>query len=198
VLWRGPRLVRMIRAGRDAAGTVKHMTSRLHLRFGITFLLSFALLMGAFEASRGSAFERFVIQGAILIPTMTVINTVTPAEHVELDERTLTSPDGANLRVTRGCEGVEMFLLLIAAIVAFPASAPHRLQGLLVGSLLAYVLTVARLMTLHYVLRYAPRTWEAVHGLILPLAPIVLLSFYFLHWTAQAAATRGERMALAT
>jgi exosortase/archaeosortase family protein len=91
-----------------------------------------------------------------------------------------------------------MFLLLIAAIVAFPAKLPRRLWGLLVGSLLAYVLTIARLLTLHYVLRYAPQAWEALHGLVLPLAPIVLLSLYFLHWTATPAPMSGERTAHAS
>ena len=174
------------------------VTSRSPLRFGIVFILSFSILMGAFEAARGSSFERFIIEGLVLTPTTAIINTVTPAEHVTLAGRTLMAPDGANLRVTRGCEGVEMLLLLIAAIVAFPASARRRLRGLLEGSLLAYALTIARLMTLHYVLRYAPQAWEALHGLILPLAPIALLSLYFLHWTATPTPTSGEPAAHAT
>jgi len=37
-----------------------------------------------------------------------------------------------------------MFLLLMAGIVAFPAPRKRRIQGLLLGSLLAYVLSVAR------------------------------------------------------
>jgi exosortase family protein XrtM len=160
------------------------MTSPSPLRFGIVFMLAFGILMTAFEASRGSSFERFVVEGLILAPTTAIINTATPSEHVTLTGRTLMSPDGANLRVTRGCEGVEMFLLLIAAIAAFPASLRQRLRGLLEGSVLAYALTITRLMALHYILRYVPQTWEALHGLILPLAPIALLSLYFLHWTA--------------
>lgn len=168
------------------------------MRFGIVFILAFAILMGAFEASRDSSFERCVVEGLILTPTTAIINTVTPAEQVTLAGRTLMAPDGANLRVTRGCEGVEMFLLLIAAIVAFPASPRRRLRGLLEGAFLAYVLTVARLMTLHYVLRHAPQAWEALHGLILPLAPIALLSLYFLHWTAAPTTTSGGHAAHAT
>lgn len=174
------------------------MTSRSPFRFGVVFILSVAILMGAFEASRGSAFERFVVETLILTPTTAIINTVTPAEHVALAGRTLTAPGGANLRVTRGCEGVEMFLLLIAAIVAFPASLRCRARGLLEGSLLAYALTIVRLMTLHYILRYAPQTWEALHGLILPLAPIALLSLYFLHWTNTQSTTSGATAAHAT
>jgi exosortase/archaeosortase family protein len=153
------------------------------LRFAVIFLAAFAILMGAFEASRGSAFERFVVETLILRPTAFLINTATPLEHVRLVGRALVSPDGSALRVTRGCEGIEMFLLLVAALVAFPASARQRLSGLLWGGLLAYALSVSRLMTLYYVLRHSPALWDALHGLILPLAPVILLALYFVRWT---------------
>jgi exosortase/archaeosortase len=109
------------------------------------------VLFGAFEASRGSAFERVVIEQLILLPTTALINTFTPNEHAQLSAGRVISSPGSNLHVTRGCEGIEMFLLLVAGIVAFPASGSRRLQGLLCGSVLAYVLSVTRLMALHYV-----------------------------------------------
>jgi exosortase family protein XrtM len=165
------------------------------LRFALTFVLGFAILVGGFEAVRGSAFERFVVETVILRPTTALINTLTPQEHVQLVGRTLESPDGSNLRVTRGCEGIEMFLLLIAAVIAFPASPARRLQGLLWGSLLAYVLSIARLMLLHYILRYSPTLWEAMHGLILPLGPVIVLALFFLRWSSSALVTRPPRQA---
>src|SRR5262249_41875209 len=91
-------------------------------------------------------------------------------------------PDGSNLRVTRGCEGVEMFLFLAAAIVAFPAGLVARARGLLIGSALAYALSITRLVALHYILRYSPTAWDALHGLVLPLGPVLILTLYFLHW----------------
>jgi exosortase/archaeosortase family protein len=162
------------------------MTSATPLTFALKFVALFALLMCAFEASRGSAFERFVVEKVILVPTTLLIDAVSPGEQVELAGRTLVSPGGASLHVTRGCEGIEMFLLLIAAIAAFPATPTRVAQGLLVGSVLAYILSVARLITLHYVLRYSPALWDALHGLILPLGPIVVLSLYFFRWTTSA------------
>jgi exosortase/archaeosortase family protein len=82
-----------------------------------------------------------------------------------------------------------MFLMLVAGILAFPASWKRRTQGLVLGSILAYVLSLARLMALHYILRYSPSAWEALHGLVLPLGPLVLIALYFTHWT------RGEGQA---
>ncbi len=155
------------------------------LLFAVKFSIVFAALMWAFEASRGTGFERFIIETSLLTPTAFVIDAVTPQEHVVRAERTLSSP-GSNLRVTRGCEGVEMFLMLLAAILAFPSSWKQRLRGLLFGSIIAYCLSIARLMALHYTLRYYPNLWEALHGLILPLAPIVVIALFFMRWSATA------------
>jgi hypothetical protein len=80
-----------------------------------------------------------------------------------------------------------MFLLLTAAIAAFPAALRERIRGLLVGGALAYALSVARLLALHYTLERSPAAWEALHGLVLPLFPIVLMALYFLHWSGAAA-----------
>jgi exosortase family protein XrtM len=154
------------------------------LGFALKFIICFALLYGSFEASRSSAFERFVVVDLILVPTTALINVATPNEHAQLAPGRVISSPGSNLHVTRGCEGIEMFLLLVAAIVAFPSNWKHRFQGLLFGSILAYVLSIARLLALHYILRYSPGAWEALHGMVLPLGPIILMALYFMGWSA--------------
>jgi hypothetical protein len=118
-------------------------TSTAPRAFALKFILYFSLLFGAFEASRGSAFERFVVEDLILVPTTALINAVAPAEHASLAGRVISSP-GSNLNVTRGCEGIEMFLLPAAGIAAFPASWKRRAQGLLLGSIVAYTLRSLR------------------------------------------------------
>ena len=172
--------------------SVINTTAASPLAFALKFIFYFALLCGAFEASRGSAFERFVVEDLILAPTTALINGVTPGEHATLAGRVISSP-GSNLNVTRGCEGIEMFLLLAAGIGAFPASWKRRAQGLLFGSIVAYALSVARLMTLHYILRYSPDSWEALHGLVLPLGPIILMALFFMHWTTRAPLSSGTQ-----
>jgi exosortase family protein XrtM len=164
-------------------------------RFGLKFVVGFAVLTGAFEASRGTHFEQFVVEDVILTPAVGLINAVTPGEHVTLVGRSLESV-GTNLHVTRGCEGIEMFLLLIAAILAFPASIKRRLQGLILGAILAYVLSVSRLMAMHYILRYSPSAWEMLHGLILPLGPIVLMALFFLYWSSSSSMPGDSRLDL--
>lgn len=159
------------------------------LKFGVKFVLVFFVLAAAFEASRGSRVEHFVVVDLILVPTTDLINVVTPRDPVELTGRTFVTPT-TRMHVTRGCEGIELFLLLAAALAAFPARLMHKAGGLLVGSVLAYVLSVTRLMVLDYTLRYVPRGWEAMHGLIMPLVPVIVMALYFLRWTGKSNAPR--------
>jgi exosortase family protein XrtM len=165
------------------------------LRFALAFVALSVLLIGGFEALRGTVIERFLVETVVLKPTTALINLLTPGEHVELIGRKLISARGPTLNVTRGCEGIEMFLLLLAALLAFPASGRQRLRGLLWGSLIAYALSLTRLLLLHYTLSYRPALWEALHGLILPLGPIVVLALFFLHWTTAASAGAARHAA---
>jgi hypothetical protein len=67
-----------------------------------------------------------------------------------------------------------------------------------VGSILAYVLSLIRLMLLHYILRYSPNAWQALHGLVLPLGPVVIMVLYFLHWSKPAQEPNAPRETHAT
>ena len=91
------------------------------LAFAIRFALGFVILMAGFEASRGTAFERFVVEEGVLQPTASVVNALSPGVALNRARRTIASGT-ARLHVTRGCEGIEMLLLLAAAIIAYPAS----------------------------------------------------------------------------
>lgn len=164
------------------------------LRFALTFGALFALLYGSFEWLRDSPVVESLLRAGILSASAALIDWISPAEAVRAVGHNLVSA-GSRLHVTRGCEGVEMFLLLTAGMLAFPARPRYRLQGLLVGFSLAYVLTLARLLALHFTLRYRPAAWEALHGLFLPLGPVVLIALYFLWWTGKAPGTMRRNRA---
>ncbi len=152
-------------------------------KFALRFLVTFAIVMGGFELSRGSAFERGIVEGLVVAPTAAVINILTPSEPVRVEGRSLVS-SGARLTITRGCEGVETFALLISAVLAVPASLLRRTIGVLLGAALTYLLSVGRLVVLFDALRHHPAVWEAIHGLVAPLVPIVVVGLFFSRWLA--------------
>lgn len=151
------------------------------LLFAIRFVAYFAVLMTLFEACRGTVLERFLVEDGILKPATALVRILSPHEHVALVGRTITS-DASHLRIIRGCEGIEIFLLLVSAVLAFPAGWHARFHGLAIGFVLAYLLSLSRLIALYFTLSYAPGAWEALHGLVLPLGPIIVISLYFIHW----------------
>jgi exosortase family protein XrtM len=166
------------------------MKLREPLRFALRFLVGFAVLVGGFEAARGTRFEQFLVEDLVIRPAAAVVNSLTPADRAWVQGRTLASAS-ASLLVTRGCEGVEIVALLVAAIAAYPANLQHKLPGLLAGCLLAYALSVGRLVALHYTLQDHPASWEAMHGVISPLAPVILMGLFFSRWIAWVSATRA-------
>lgn len=153
------------------------------LAFGLKFLLVFVVLAAAFEATRGTTFERVAVEDLVLKPTAALIDRVTGGAPTRVDGRTLVS-GATRLHVIRGCEGIELFLLLAAGILAYPAPWARRIRGMAVGFALAFALSVLRLTALDCTLRFAPGAWEALHGLVLPLAPVLILMLYFSRWTS--------------
>jgi exosortase family protein XrtM len=112
-----------------------------------------------------------------------------PHEQVRCDDRSLVSVH-ARLRIVRGCEGTEILLLLAAAVFAYPASLRHRTTGLLIGAGLAWLLSAARLALLFWALRQSPGHWEALHGVVAPLLPVICVGLYFLYWSSTGASSR--------
>jgi exosortase family protein XrtM len=151
--------------------------------FALRFALLFAALATVAEWSRGTEFERFTVEGLILMPVASVACALFPAAPVEAEGRTLVGSD-VRLHVRRGCEGVETLLLICAAVLAYPASSRRRLAGLAGGIGLAYLLCELRLLWLFFSLRYAPEAFALTHGLLAPLAPVVAIGLYFLWWSS--------------
>jgi exosortase H (IPTLxxWG-CTERM-specific) len=65
--------------------------------------------------------------------------------------------------IEAGCNGVEATLVLVAAILAFPAPWPHRARGIVVGVAAVQVLNVLRVVSLFYLGRFDRDVFEWAH-----------------------------------
>ena len=157
------------------------------VRFGLRFALVFAGLLGALEALRTSSLWPALLQSALLQPTAALLSLGLSPDTVYSQGISLIS-GSTRLNVVRGCDGTETLLLLISALFAYPASARERTVGLVCGSVVTYLLSVLRLSALFLTLRYSPQAWEALHGLVLPLTPVLGVALYFLHWSGTTSA----------
>src|SRR5262249_41466915 len=87
------------------------------------------------------------------------------------------------LNILPGCEGTEVFLLLIAGVLAFPAGLPHRVSGLALGLPLAFAMNQVRIAALYAVVRDRADLFNLVHGYLGPAALVICLGAFYWLWT---------------
>ncbi len=65
--------------------------------------------------------------------------------------------------IEAGCNGVEATLVLVAAMMAFPATWRHRLAGILIGVAAVQMLNFVRVVTLFYLGQWNANVFEWAH-----------------------------------
>lgn len=72
-------------------------------------------------------------------------------------------------RIIEGCNGVSVIILFISFVVAFSGKIKPTLFFILGGSLVIYILNVARIAALCVLMYLFPKQEELLHGVIFPL-----------------------------
>lgn len=89
---------------------------------------------------------------------------------------------GFAVSIERGCNGIEAVIILVAAIVAFPAPWKHKLAGIGIGFVAVQAVNLVRIVSLFYLGQWN-RTWFEWFHLYLWQALIVLDALVvFLIW----------------
>lgn len=70
---------------------------------------------------------------------------------------------GFGVSIEPGCNGVEACIVLLAAMLAFPAPWRHRLIGLVIGFVAVQGLNVVRVISLFYLGQWSTRAFEFAH-----------------------------------
>jgi exosortase H (IPTLxxWG-CTERM-specific) len=105
-------------------------------------------------------------------------------------EGTVIRSSRFGVNINNGCNGVEAMLILLASIVAFPATLRARLTGLLLGALAVQALNAVRIVTLYLLGAYQPRLFDMFHTAIWQIVIILSAIAFFLMWSARVAPNR--------
>ncbi len=112
--------------------------------------------------------------------------------HATANDGTLMLASGmGGVRVESGCNGVEVSILLAAAILAFPAPLRSRLTGAAIGILLLQAINLVRIISLLYLSAYSKSWFDFFHlylwdAVIMLDGLVIFLSWHRWHG-AQAA-----------
>jgi exosortase/archaeosortase family protein len=101
---------------------------------------------------------------------------------------------GTSLTIAKNCDAMDVNILLVAAMLAFPCRWSFRAAGIAGGLALLLAANVARIFSLYQVGARWPRAFDVVHAEVWPLALVILGTVVFVvwsRWTVRAARARG-------
>ena len=131
-------------------------------RFLTVFVLLLALAFGLELTPWAQAF--------VVTPWTDTVARVSGALMRTFDASITTSGNviGSNaspfaVAIEAGCNGVEAAIVLISAMLAFPAPWKHRAIGILAGLLAVQLLNVVRVISLFYLGQWSTRAFEWAH-----------------------------------
>lgn len=111
-----------------------------------------------------------------------------------------SASNGFAITVERGCNGIEAVIILVSAMLAYPASWKHRLAGIGVGFVAIQALNLVRIISLFYLGQWS-RLWFDWFHLYLWQALIVLdalvVFLLWLRWLPRTQAIGGAPAAAA-
>ncbi|MDP1826248.1 MAG: exosortase/archaeosortase family protein [Archangium sp.] len=157
----------------------------------LRFLLGFAVVFLATSRLHQATRERTapVMVGVLSTQASAgLINLLTPAEHAAARANRIQGT--TSLLIGQGCDGVDGVLLLLSAVLAFPAGWKRKAQGVLLGLPLLYVSNLVRIVTLYYVQRSAPGAFAFMHEYVGQTFFILVGGAFFLGWSGALARPR--------
>ena len=94
--------------------------------------------------------------------------------------------------VKNGCNGVEAMLILVAAVLAFPAGWKARLAGVAAGTLVIQALNLVRVVSLFWLGTHRRDVFDLFHAAVWQTVLILVAVGLFVLWTRWIGA-RGAR-----
>lgn len=147
------------------------------LRFVVVFIVCLAVLF-ATELLQP-------VQDLVIVPFTSGLAHVSAGLMRLFDTRVIAQGDeivdalqGGGIKIVAGCNGVEAVLILVSAVLAFPAPWRHKLAGIGLGFVAIQALNLVRIISLYYLQRWNTLWFEWFH-LYLWQALIILDALVF-------------------
>lgn len=129
------------------------------------FILFVVILVALFAAEL-----TLPVQNAVVLPWTAALTRISSGLVVPFDNHVAvfgnviqSTTNGFAIAIVAGCNGIEAAIILIAAMLAFPAPWKHRLIGILAGLFAVQTLNVVRVISLFYLGQWNVKAFEWAH-----------------------------------
>jgi len=157
--------------------------TRRRLRPEVRFLLTFIVVLGAsFAFLAWKPVNDHVVEpftGQIAKASGATLRAL--GQDVTRVDTMLRSPRFA-VNIKNGCNGVEAMVILLAAIVAFPAPWKARLLGLVAGAVAIQLVNLVRVVALFLTGAYLPRLFDTSHTVVWQTLVILAAVLIWILW----------------
>ncbi|HEY2630570.1 MAG TPA: exosortase H [Usitatibacter sp.] len=131
-------------------------------RFGLLFAVIVTVLFAGELTPMGQIYVVEPWTSSIARIAMWLASAFDP--HVGVDGfRLFSTTNGFSVTILAGCNGLEAMIVLIAAILAYPAPWKHRVTGIVVGVVAIQVLNLVRIVSLFYLGQWSLKVFEWAH-----------------------------------
>jgi exosortase H (IPTLxxWG-CTERM-specific) len=132
------------------------------LRFFVTFVVMLAVLFGLELTPIAQRY--FVVPWTDALAAMSAwLVTVFDPGVTATGNVLRSAANGFAVSIEAGCNGVEATLVLVAAMLAFPAPPAKKLTGLAIGIIAVQSLNIVRVVSLFYLGQWNYRAFEWAH-----------------------------------
>jgi exosortase H (IPTLxxWG-CTERM-specific) len=115
------------------------------------------------------------VQEHVIVPFTSLLARISAAMILPFDSSVLAygkvlqfKDTGFAVSIEAGCNGVEATIVLIAAVIAFPASWRARIAAIILGFLAIQVMNLARIISLFYLGNWNMEFFEWIHLYLWP------------------------------
>lgn len=102
-------------------------------------------------------------------------------QEVYVNDTTITS-SAFSIRIILGCSAIEAMMLFICAILAFPSPWLLKIPGIVIGTILLFLLNLVRIVSLFLIGVYTPSWFEVMHLDVWQVVFIFLAMLFFILW----------------
>lgn len=151
------------------------------LRFGSVFLL---LLLGLFTVELLNPVQAHVITPftGLIADISAMLIRLFDSNVISYGKIIQSTENGFAVSIEPGCNGVEATIVLIAAVVAFPAPIQYRLYAIIAGFFAIQLFNLARIISLFYIGQWDFGIFEWAHLYIWPVVIMLDVLIIFLIW----------------
>jgi len=148
---------------------------RFLILFGLTVLVGFSLLFVPFTQPAVQRFSTSIVSAAAVL-IRTFGGRATAFSDI------LENPTSRfEIRMANGCNGVNVTILLWAAILAFPATWAQKGKGLLAGTVAIHSVNMVRFISLYYLGQFNQRWFDFAHEYL--WESLMMLDTLVVFWT---------------